>query len=280
MDQNDRMARAEDYVFGIMDDATRARAERDMVTDAEFRSCVMMVAERLRGLHRGSQAQAAIPDKTWREIGARISAMPQMAAMGAAPARHDRRSNRPEVTNTIDSMQTERHAAAKLLHGLPYPTQGRAGFRQAIAHWSSALRACIAAACLVAAMGIGYLAGKAASPLPPIAAIAILNSADGVSQALVEVTTVPGLRLVMLGELDVPADKMLALWAQPAIGDQRMMLLGVLTHPAEAVLHPESLPAPLSGLSFAITLEDAQDISATTPRGPVVASGTARPALP
>lgn len=279
MDQNDRMARAEDYVFGIMDDAARARAERDMITDAEFRGCVMTVAERLRRLHRSRQAPAASPDMAWHEISARIAAMPQMAAMGAAPARDDIRSKKPEIMDMTASEKTGRGAHPKLLRSFPYPAQIGAGFRQSVAHWSRALRSYIAAACLVAAMGIGYLAGKAASPLPPVAAIAILDSADGVSQALVDVRTPSALRLVPLGELELPADKVLALWAQPAIGDQRMMLLGVLPHPEEAILHPENLPAPLAGLSFTITLEDAQDISAA-PQGRAVASGTARPALP
>lgn len=246
MDQNDRMARAEDYVFGMMDEKARARAERDMETDTEFRNCVMTVAERLRRLHRVSRPPAALPEETWREIGARIAAMPQMAASGPAPVR------------------------AGGGGGLP-------GMGRTLAHRLGGLRGAIVASCLIAAMGIGYLAGKAPAPLP-VAAVAILDGEDGAARALVEIDGAGAVRLVPLSDLAVPQGKALVLWARPAAGEAAA--LGTLARAAETTWRPGSLPAPPSGLSFAITFEDLPIAPGGTPQGPAVAGGTARATLP
>lgn len=89
MNVRDRMARAEDYVLGLMDDHERQRAERDMEVDPAFRDCVLELAVRLQRLH---EAKARNPvraaDEAWNEIAARLAALPQMAGMPpvAAPA--------------------------------------------------------------------------------------------------------------------------------------------------------------------------------------------------
>ncbi|WP_246674327.1 hypothetical protein [Mesorhizobium sp. B4-1-1] len=46
--ESDRVARAGDYVFGLMNDRERARAERDLEIDPAFRDTVLRLAERLR----------------------------------------------------------------------------------------------------------------------------------------------------------------------------------------------------------------------------------------
>ncbi|WP_246674490.1 hypothetical protein [Mesorhizobium sp. B4-1-3] len=46
--ESDRVARAGDYVFGLMNDRERARAERDLQVDPAFRDTVLRLAERLR----------------------------------------------------------------------------------------------------------------------------------------------------------------------------------------------------------------------------------------
>lgn len=242
MDHNDRMARAEDYVFGVMDEKARERAERDMETDTEFRNCVMTVAERLRKLHLAREAPAPVTEETWREIGTRIAAMPQMAA-GTEPARAG---------------------------------GGLTGIRQPFAHQLGGWRGAVVAACLAAAMGIGYLAGKAAAPLPPAAAVAILEGEDGAAQALVELTGAGTVRVVPLAGFAVPDGKVLELWARAGDGGEAAAL-GTLARAAETTFSPPGLPVPQSGLLFTITLEDAPGAAGTAPQGPVLASGTARP---
>lgn len=84
MGLKDRMTRAEDYVFGLMDERERMRAERDMAVDPEFRRCVLELAQKLQRLHE-TKSLAQAPDETWSEIAARIAELPQMA--GASPER-------------------------------------------------------------------------------------------------------------------------------------------------------------------------------------------------
>ncbi|RWF72704.1 MAG: hypothetical protein EOQ34_11225 [Mesorhizobium sp.] len=48
--EGDRIARAGDYVFGLMDERERARAERDLEIDPAFRDAVLRLAERMRAL--------------------------------------------------------------------------------------------------------------------------------------------------------------------------------------------------------------------------------------
>ena len=76
----DRMGRAEDYVLGLMDATERARAERDMALDSEFRGCVLDLAHKLQRLH-DMKRPAQSSDEAWKEIAERIAALPQMAGL-------------------------------------------------------------------------------------------------------------------------------------------------------------------------------------------------------
>lgn len=90
----DRMGRAEDYVLGLMDEAERMRAERDMAVDPEFRDCVLELAQKLQRLHDMKRPEKSA-DEAWNEIAARIAELPQMSrerlrarpGRPAAPAR-------------------------------------------------------------------------------------------------------------------------------------------------------------------------------------------------
>ncbi|MGE3368343.1 MAG: hypothetical protein AB7I79_06210 [Rhizobiaceae bacterium] len=84
----DRLVRAGNYVAGILDDAERERAERDMETDPAFRDAVVAVAERM---HLFDLPQPP-GEERWRDVSARISALPQMRnAPSPAPERPVRR---------------------------------------------------------------------------------------------------------------------------------------------------------------------------------------------
>lgn len=74
----DRMGRAEDYVLGLMDEAERMRAERDMALDPEFRDCVLELAQKLQRLHDMKRPEKSA-DEAWNEIAARIAELPQMS---------------------------------------------------------------------------------------------------------------------------------------------------------------------------------------------------------
>ena len=54
--ESDRIARAGDYVLGLMNDAERERAERDLEIDPAFRDAVVQLAERMHVFDRSVQA--------------------------------------------------------------------------------------------------------------------------------------------------------------------------------------------------------------------------------
>lgn len=250
MDREDRMRRAEDYVFGLMSERERERAERDMLVDADFRDSVMALAERLRTLNR--EKQPALSDATWGEIAERIARMPQMGAM-AAPS--------PQAATAMP----------------PAPDPARKGLLQVhrpFAHQFAGWRGTVVALCLIAAMAVGYLAGQAAAPAPQPLAVAVLAGADGLPGAIVEAYAGDGLRVLPLGELAVPAGKVLQLWTTPA-GAAAPVPLGTLAVMREMRLTGPELPAPAAGQSFRVTLEDAPGSATGRPQGDEVLSGIA-----
>ncbi|RUW48823.1 hypothetical protein EOA32_24495 [Mesorhizobium sp. M1A.F.Ca.ET.072.01.1.1] len=130
--EGDRIARAGDYVFGLMDERERARAERDLQIDPAFRDAVLRLAERMRALEpQGASATAS--DERWQLIQRRLGELPQMRFAGL-----DKRDAKPQpiVINKI-----ERKPYGVGLHSLG----GRLGLAIALA--------------LAAAFALGYLAG-------------------------------------------------------------------------------------------------------------------------
>ena len=76
MSSEERMARAQDYVFGLMDESERRRAERDLEIDPDFRDCVLSLAERLRMANRD---KAALSEDAWADVSRLLAGLPQMA---------------------------------------------------------------------------------------------------------------------------------------------------------------------------------------------------------
>ena len=128
--ESDRVARAGDYVLGLMNDAERERAERDLEIDAAFRDAVVQLAERM---HLFDRAKPADGEERWTEITQRIADLPQMRTFGLGGS--DAKS--PTV---IRSLSQAPHGFG--LHALG----GRRGFAVAVG--------------LILAFVLGYLAGK------------------------------------------------------------------------------------------------------------------------
>lgn len=82
----DRMSRAGSYVLGLMGDADRERAERDLEVDPEFSDAVLRVAERLRLIDLNPAAEPGAPDR-WQMLAQRISEMPHMRLGSSMPAK-------------------------------------------------------------------------------------------------------------------------------------------------------------------------------------------------
>lgn len=83
-----RIARAGDYILGLMNDTERERAERDLEVDAAFRDTVMQMAERMRVFEQPAAEESM--DVRWRLIARRIAELPQMreAQVGTAAKPH------------------------------------------------------------------------------------------------------------------------------------------------------------------------------------------------
>jgi hypothetical protein len=126
--ESDRIARAGDYVLGLMNDKDRERAERDLEIDPAFRDAVVRLAERM---HVFDRAEPADGEKRWKQITQRIADLPQMRSSGLSDARS------PTVIRSLPQRP----------HGIGLHTLGgRRGFGLAVG--------------LIVAFALGYLAGK------------------------------------------------------------------------------------------------------------------------
>jgi len=99
MTDDDRRARAGEYVLGLMDDAEREVAERDMANDAVFRKTVDDLAARMHVLD-ADVTPAPVPGGLWDRIVASIGSQDKVASpLRSAPGSHtvaDRR-RRPSL---------------------------------------------------------------------------------------------------------------------------------------------------------------------------------------
>ncbi|MER9356469.1 MULTISPECIES: hypothetical protein [unclassified Mesorhizobium] len=83
--ESDRVARAGDYVLGLMNDRDRERAERDLEIDPAFRDTVMRLAERMHVFDRTGRPSG--DGDRWRLISQRIAELPQMRVVGQDEAK-------------------------------------------------------------------------------------------------------------------------------------------------------------------------------------------------
>jgi len=75
MTDTDRILRAGNFVFGLMDEAERRRAERDLESDAAFREAVKALSERMA---EADATMAGIRRPRWDLVSARLAELPQM----------------------------------------------------------------------------------------------------------------------------------------------------------------------------------------------------------
>jgi anti-sigma-K factor RskA len=78
MNETDRLARAGNYVFGLMDEAERERAERDLERDTSFRDAVMEIAERQR---LAKLRETPETNGRWQAVSAHLAGLPQMQSL-------------------------------------------------------------------------------------------------------------------------------------------------------------------------------------------------------
>lgn len=248
MNPRDRMTRAEDYVFGLMNEQERARAERDMQVDPEFREYVSVLAERLRRLHRARQA-SSVADTDWNEITQRLTHMPQMSGndVGARMAEMGLQSPDPEAKGVL---RVRRPGA------------------QQLAGWKGTVIAMALAAALVA----GYVVGQASAPAPIPVAVALLAAPDDTPAAMLEMYGNDTIRFLPLASIDVPAGNLLRLWTWR---DDMPIPLGTLSEAVEANWQGPEILSFAEGQVFDVTLEPASETVAARPTGQSILSGEA-----
>lgn len=190
----ERIARAGDYILGAMDDTERERAERDLERDPAFREAVMRLSAQLRALGRARPASSA--ERLWATVEARIAELPQMRAI------------------------TGSHAASSAVRWISPASLG--GWRGALVAMG-----------LMLACGLGYLAGITSAPPTQPVAIAVLDAAEA-PVAILEAHADHGIRVVPLAALSVPNGKVMEVWTlyDRAVGPVSLgtMLRAVETH--------------------------------------------------
>jgi hypothetical protein len=167
-EMGDRIDRAERYVLGLMDEAERERAERDLENDPAFREALVEMAERMHVFDRTPAADEALPEKTplgmappdqWRLLKAHIEAMPQMRqAEARAPAPE---GQGPEASGKPATFGRRRGDRLRIAPDAAPPVR-RVGL-----HSVPGRTALLVALALIAAFTLGYVAGvSSVSPLP------------------------------------------------------------------------------------------------------------------
>lgn len=155
-EMGDRMDRAGRYVLGLMDEAERERAERDLEIDPAFRDAMVEIAERMHVFDHSPAPPDRAPQDGWRLIKERIAAMPQMRAAKAPE---------PEPQVTFGRRRSDRMRGT-IVAETPPKTIGTG------LHSARNRRGLVLALCLVAAFALGYVAGVTSVGSPPTVAAA------------------------------------------------------------------------------------------------------------
>lgn len=251
MTSQERIARAGDYVLGLMDEADRARAERDLTIDPEFREAVWSFSQRLEAIDRTAPQETAGGD-LWSRIAADVAGTTQQTR--------------------LELVQSDMEAAGASL--TPPDRHGALGLKRPLSGYFRGARGTALAATMLAACALGYVVGQASvTARDPEVVVVLLNEQD-VPGALVEAYGDDRVRILPLTDFDVPAGKVLEVWT---LYDQQVgpVSLGTMASSREAVLSGPDLPAPRPEQLYEITLEDAPRSSAGRPLGPILVKGLA-----
>ena len=163
-DRGDRMDRAGRYALGLMDDAERERAERDLEIDPAFRDAMMDIAERMHVFDHMPTPRDAAEEDGWRLLKERIAAMPQMRPAPAMESTSPEPSQ-SELTQSGPQATFGRRRSDKL-RGTIVPEAPAKTIGTGL-HSVPGRRALVLALLLVAAFALGYVAGVTSVETPP-----------------------------------------------------------------------------------------------------------------
>lgn len=238
---DDDLLQADLYVLGLLDPAEQAEAERRIGSDGAFAARVAEAARRLSPLDDRT-VPAPLPAGAWERMEARLAvSIPRPVPGTPLPA--------PSVPAP------------------PAPANlSRAPGRERLA-W---------AAVALLALGLGWplLRGMGSEGPEGAAAVAILLDPDGTPFALIEDFGNGEAAVTTLVAYDVPEGESLQVWTKwsEEVGP---VSLGVLEEFASAPLGADSLPEPVAGQLYEITLEDEGGSATGRPTGPILGVGRA-----
>jgi len=247
-DDQNRLERAGHYVLGLMDAPAQQEAERDMNSDPAFRDAVTRFSAHMQSLD-ATATPSVPPQDMWERIAARVSAMPQ------------------DALDSSGADQTRQQAEIIPLAARSAALRGRRTL--------SALQATLMAACLVAAAGLGYIAGRATSPMAQPVVMVVLQTPEQTPGAVFEAFADNSVRIVPLEDFVVPEGKIMQVWTlyDKAVGP---VSLGTLPMAEVSVLKGMGMPEPVADQLYEITLEDAPGSPTGKPTGPILVKGFAK----
>lgn len=238
-DETAMLARAGDYVLGLMDDAERARAELDLQKDESFREAIVRLASHLHQIDLTASAEP-IPDTMWDNIKEHIRALPS-AGGGVSPSK-------PEISSDGN------------------PRIGNAGWARRVAM----------AACLLLGAGLGYLVRDVFMSPPQPVVVVVLDTEANTPGAVFEAYSDRTIRILPLEDFNVPEGKTLQVWTlyDRAVGP---VSLGTLANARETILTGPEQPLPQPEQLYEITLEPYPGSPTGKPTGPILVKGFAKP---
>lgn len=241
-----RLARAGDYVLGLMSDEERERAEHDMERDTAFREAVLAAAQHFHKLDLTATAEP-VPSDLWQKVSERIAGLPQMQL--------------PEPTAAPFGKPTVPQQTIPQGFGL-HALGGRRGF---------AMAASLAAAC-----AIGYFGALATATKPQPVVVVVLDTPANTPGAIFEAYADDSVRIVPLENFTVPAGQTMQVWTlyDKAVGPVSLGTIG--TSATEVRLQGPHLPLPKPEQLYEITLEPAPGSPTGKPTGPILVKGFAR----
>lgn len=243
MTEQDRRARAADYVLGLMNEDERERAERDLERDDAFRDMVFSLAQEFHKLDMTASPEP-VPHQLWARISDQIAEMPQIKA---AP-----------VNETGEKTV------------LPGGSMTRVG-PQSFAGWRGALMA----ACLVAACGLGYVGGTMTAATREPVVVVVLDTPQNTPGAIFEAYSDDSVRIIPLEAFTVPQNHTMQVWTLYD-KDVGPVSLGTIPAAKEVRLKGPHLPMPKAEQLYEITLEPAPGSPTGKPTGPILVKGFAK----
>lgn len=227
---------ADEYVIGLLGEAEARDVESLLDTDPELASAVDAARDRFVEIDL-TERPATVSTSSWGRI--------------------------------LDRLSEEQGE-----HGNVVPLNAGQSDRTGVAaYWKHVAQAGMAA-CLLLAVGLGWMATR---PAPQF--VAILLDAGGEPQAVVEAFADDRVTVRPLENFEVPEGRTLQVWTKPNVPDAQPVSLGLMEQIRRLNLKGPDLPPPSQGQLYEITIEQEGGSPTGLPTGPIVGKGFAKTAI-